>query len=186
MLQGCLCQQFLSSHSLTLEFSAYRMLSFEHEPESVLENEAYKILWDFSNQIDHVIEARRPDLVLVDNNERSCKIIDLAVPGDSRIEENEKDKIEKYQDLGRELQKIWNVKVKIIPLVVGSLDAIPKQFGNRLKQIGITAAQVQKTVLLETARILRKVLKSKAAGCGLISTVISSIVLLCVSSIIII
>ena len=45
-------------------------------------------------------------------------------------------KIEKYQDLGRESQKIWNVKVKIIPLVVGSFGAIPKQFGNRLKQIG--------------------------------------------------
>ena len=54
-----------------------------------------------------------------------------------------KDKIEKYQGLGRELQKIWNVKVKIIPLVVGSLGAIPKQFGNRLKQIGITAGTVQ-------------------------------------------
>ena len=63
--------------------------------------------------------------------------------------------------LGRELQKIWNVKVKIIPLGVGSLGAIPKQFGNRLKQIGITAgaAQVQKTVLLGRARILRKVLE---------------------------
>ena len=63
--------------------------------------------------------------------------------------------------MGRELQKIWNVKVKIIPLVVGSLGAIPKQFDNRLKQIGITAgtAQVQKTVLLGTARTLRKVLE---------------------------
>ena len=62
--------------------------------------------------------------------------------------------------MGRELQKIWNVRVKIIPMVVGSLGGIPKQFGNRLKQIGITAgtAQVQKTVLLGTARILRKVL----------------------------
>ena len=70
-------------------------------------------------------------------------------------------KIEKYQDLGRELQKIWNVKVKIKPLVVGSVGAIPKQFGNRLKQIGITAgtAQVQKTVLLGMVRILRKVLE---------------------------
>ena len=49
--------------------------------------------------------------------------------------------------------------MKIIPLVVGSLGAIPKQFGNRLKQIGITAgtAQVQKTVLPGTARILRNV-----------------------------
>ena len=118
-------------------------------------------MWDFSIQTDHVIEARRPDLVVVDKKERSSKIIDFAVPGDSRIEEKEKDKIEKYQELGRELQKIWNVKVKIIPLVVGSLGAIPKQFGNRLKQIGIAVgtAQVQKTVLLGTARILRKVLE---------------------------
>ena len=118
-------------------------------------------MWYFSIQIVHVIEAWRPDLLVVDKKERSTKIIDFAVPGDSRIEEKEKDKIKKSQDLGRELQKIWNVKVKIIPLVVGSLGAIPKQFGNRLKQIGITAgtAQVQKTVLLRTARILRKVLK---------------------------
>ena len=79
---------------------------YEHEAESVLENEDYKILWDFSIQTDHVIEVRRPDLVLVDKKERSCKIIDFAVPRDSRIEEKKKDKIEKYQDLGRELQKI--------------------------------------------------------------------------------
>ena len=51
--------------------------------------------------------------------------------------------------------------MKIIPLVVGSLGAVPKQFGNRLKQIGITAGttQIQKTVFLGTARILRKFLK---------------------------
>ena len=118
-------------------------------------------MWNVSIQTGHVIEAQRPDLVAVDKKERSCKIIDFAVPGDSRIEEKEKDKIEKYQELGRELQKIWNVEVKIIPLVVGSLGAIPKQFGYRLKQISTTAgtAQVQKTVLLGTARILRKVLE---------------------------
>ena len=126
-----------------------------------MENEDYNILWDFSIQTNHVIEAWRPDLVLVDKNKRISKIIDFTVPGYSRTEKTEKDKIEKYQDLGRELPKIWNVKVKIIPLVVVSLRAIPKQFSNRLKQIGITAgtAQVQKTVLPGTARILRKVLK---------------------------
>ena len=76
-------------------------------------------MWDFCIQTDHVIETQRPDLVVVDKKERSCKAIDFAVFGDSRIEKKEKDKIEKYQDLGRELQKIWNVKVKIILLVVG-------------------------------------------------------------------
>ena len=97
-------------------------------------------------------------MVVVDKKERISKIIDFAVPGDSRIEEKEKYKIEKYQDFGRELQKIWNVKVKIITLVIGSLGATPKQFSNRLKQLSITArtTQVQKRVLLGTARILTK------------------------------
>ena len=72
-------------------------------------------------------------MVVVNKKERSCKIIDFAVPGDSTIDKKEKDKIEKYQDLGKELQKIWNLKVKIISLVVGSLGAIAKQFSNRLK-----------------------------------------------------
>ena len=61
----------------------------------------------------------------------------------SRIEEKEKNKIEKYQDFGRELQKIWNVKVNIISLVVGFLGAIRKQFGKRLKQISITVGTTQ-------------------------------------------
>ena len=64
---------------------------------------------DFSIQTDHVTEAQRPDLVVVDK-ERSCKIIDFAVPGDSRIEEKEKDKIEKYQDFGRELRRYGTLK----------------------------------------------------------------------------
>ena len=57
--------------------------------------------------------------------------------------------------------------MKIILLVAGFLGAMPKQFGNRLKQIGIKAgtAQVQKTVLLGIARILRKVLE--IYGCWL-------------------
>ena len=45
-------------------------------------------------------------MTVVDKKEISCKIIDFAAPRDSRIEEKEKDKIEKYQELGRELQKI--------------------------------------------------------------------------------
>ena len=51
--------------------------------------------------------------------------------------------------------------MKIISLVVGSLGAILKQFGNRLKEIGVTAeiGQVHKTDLLGTAIILRTVLK---------------------------
>ena len=40
---------------------------YMHKPESVLENETHKILWDFEIQTDHLIPARRPDLVLINN-----------------------------------------------------------------------------------------------------------------------
>ena len=76
---------------------------YEHEPGSVLENEDYKILCDFSIQTDHIIEARRPNLVVVDKKERSCKVIDFAVPGDSRIEAKEKDR--KISRVGRGVTK---------------------------------------------------------------------------------
>ena len=46
------------------------------------------------------------DLVVVDKKRRICKIIDFVVPRDSGIEEKQKEKTEKYQDLRRELQKI--------------------------------------------------------------------------------
>ena len=68
-----------------------------------MESEDHKILWDFSIQNDYVIEARRPDLVVTEKKRRTCKIIEFAVPGYSRIEEKEKEKIEKYQDIRKEL-----------------------------------------------------------------------------------
>ena len=82
--------------------------SYKHESGSVLEKEDYKIFWNFGTQTD-VIEARRPDLVVVDKKRRACKLIDFAVPGGSRIKEKEKEKIEKYQDPRRDIQKVWNV-----------------------------------------------------------------------------
>ena len=47
-------------------------------------------MWNFSIQTDHLIEAWRPDLVVIDKKERSWKINDFAVPGDSRTGEKEK------------------------------------------------------------------------------------------------
>ena len=40
-------------------------LWYEHEPENVVEKESLKILWDFTIQCDHMIEAKRPDTAVV-------------------------------------------------------------------------------------------------------------------------
>ena len=81
---------------------------YQHEPEAVKENEKCKILWDVSIQTDRVIEARRPDMVVVDKGNKCCEIIDFAIPYDSKTELKEQEKIEKYQDLRGQLKKMRN------------------------------------------------------------------------------
>ena len=78
---------------------------YDHVPESVLEKDDYKLLWDFSVRTDHEIGARRPELMIIDKRDRSCQIIDVAIPEDGRVREKEDEKIEKYQDLAREVQR---------------------------------------------------------------------------------
>ena len=134
---------------------------YKYEPEKVVENYSWKILWDFTIQTDHVIEARRPDMVTIDKIKNECKIVDFAFSFDSRIEEKEKDKMKGYNDLKRELKKIWDMPVKVIPVVVGALGTTPKKLKQRLSDIGIETRIVesQKTTILYCARILRNVLE---------------------------
>ena len=69
-------------------------------------------------QCDHVIEARRPDIVVVNKQERKCTIIDIAVPADKRTGQKENEKVEKYQDLKREIARTWNMRtVKVVQLL---------------------------------------------------------------------
>ena len=108
------------------------------------------------------ITARRPGFVVVDKDKKTCQLIDIACPGDKRVKEKEDEKFFKYQDLARELRKIWNMEVKVIPIVIGVLGTIPARLKDNLKEIVIPvkASQSEKSVLLGTARILRKVLEA--------------------------
>ena len=62
-------------------------------------------LWtDFNINTDYEIEHRRPDIVVEQKSETECLIIDIAVPGDTRIKQKEQENIEKYQDQKEKLQ----------------------------------------------------------------------------------
>ena len=107
------------------------------------------------------MEAKRPDLILVDKKTKSCVIIDVAVPDDCRIHEKEIEKIEKYQNLKRELKRLWSLKkVEVVLVLVGALGRMSKGFSGWKDTLGIklNVAMVQKSILLGTARLHRKVL----------------------------
>ena len=108
-----------------------------------------------------MLEAKRPDMIVVEKRNKCCKIIDFAIPYDRRIEEKEVEKVVKYQDLARELKKFWKMETMVIPIVIGTFGTVPKDLKRRLENIGIQTKidELQKSVILNTARILRKVLE---------------------------
>ena len=107
-----------------------------HNPESVLENEMQKVLWDFEIQTDHLISVRWLDWVIV-NKKRTCQIVNFAVPVDHRVKQKESKKRDKYVDLARKLKKLWNMKVTVIPIVNGALSTVTKGFVHGLENMGI-------------------------------------------------
>ena len=109
------------------------------------------------------IEHRRPDIVVVNKKESTCDTIDVVVPGDKRVNLKEIEKIENYSELRREVKKIWQLKeVRVIPIVIGSLGTISNKFENGLEKLNLKSSieLMQKTALLGTAKIIRKVLEN--------------------------
>ena len=96
--------------------------------------------------------------MLVDKSKKSCHITNLAIPKDSGVKEKEAEKVEKYQNLARELRRMWDVKTKV---VLGTLGTVPLRLKSNLKDIGVDTSitLMQKPALLGSTRILRKVKK---------------------------
>ena len=88
--------------------------------------------------------------------------MDFAVPADHRVKVKESEKIDKYLDLARELKKIWNMRVKVVPIVIGALGTVPKGLERSLDELEIRGRieTIQTTALLRSARILRRVLET--------------------------
>ena len=80
-----------------------------------------------------------------------CKIVDFAVPADHRIKLKECEKRDKYLDLARELKKLWNMKVTIIPIVIGAFGTVTKGLLNGLEdlEVGGRVETIQTTALLK-------------------------------------
>ena len=68
---------------------------------------------------------------------RTCRIVNFAVPADHRIKLKESEMKNKYLDLARELKKLWNMKVTIIPVMVGAFGSVPKVLLTELEDLEI-------------------------------------------------
>ena len=135
---------------------------YKYAPPPVLENGRATLYWDRSIITDRTIVANRPNIVLVVRSERRAVLVDITVPHDENLVKAEKDKLSKYLDLAHEVTAMWDVNSTIIvPIVVSANGLIAKSLDQHLKSLSLDGwikGQIQKAVVLDTARIVRRFL----------------------------
>jgi len=111
-------------------------------------------------QSDRSIPNNKPDIIIRDNEKGTCMLIGVSISGDRNVIKKEAEKILKYKDLTIEIQRMWNVKTKVIPVTIGVTGTVSKSFRKYVSNIPgkHEVKELQKTAILGTAHILRKVL----------------------------
>jgi len=135
---------------------------YEHVPKSVEISQGGKvtILWNQQGQTDRTLPNNKPDIIIRDNEKGTYMLKDVAISGDRNVIKKEAEKILKYKGLTIEIQRMWSVKTKVIPVIIGATGTISKSFRKYVSNIRgkHEVKELQKTAILGTAHILRKVL----------------------------
>ena len=114
-------------------------------------------MWDVSVITDRTVLANRPDVVLHDKTEKTCLLIDVAIPDDSDGNTKETEKLSKYEDQEAEVSRMCKVKTKTVPVIIGALGTINKGLDQNLQLIPdhLSATELQKNTLMSTAHSIR-------------------------------
>ena len=88
-----------------------------------------------NSKTDRTIPNNEADIIIRDNEKRTCMLIDVAVSGDRNVIKKEAEKILKYKDLTIEIQRMWNVKTKVITVIIGATGTISKSFRKYVSNI---------------------------------------------------
>ena len=120
------------------------------------------LCWLASGDVNSPGRRREPPAALLERSARSSVTGRCWCCGGPRKNLKESEKKGKYLDLARELKKLWNMKVRIVPIVIGALGTKIKGLLKSMEdlEVGGREETIQTTALLRTARILRRVLET--------------------------
>nr|CAI5858087.1 unnamed protein product [Callosobruchus analis] len=131
--------------------------------ESVVENERCRIYWNYSFPTLELVQANKPDIVLLDHQQKTMFVIEFSAPAEVNIVSKEEEKRTKYQELLGQLRRLWpDYAVSLLVMVIGSLGGMRNTLLSALRAIPvcraaahILAARMQKAVILGSLRLLR-------------------------------
>ena len=110
---------YASTYARTQGYNWTKKHWYVYVPKSVETGQGGKvtILWNQQVQTDRTIPSNQPDIIIHDNEKRTCMLINVAISGDRNVIKKEAVEILKYKDLTIEIQCMWNVKTKVIPVI---------------------------------------------------------------------
>jgi hypothetical protein len=85
------------------------------------EHEDITVLWNQGIQTDREVLANRPDMIIKNKMDKTCLLIDVAIPSYKNIIQKEAEKKLKYENLSIEIQRMWNMKCFVIPVIIGAV-----------------------------------------------------------------
>jgi hypothetical protein len=132
-----------------------------HMPKPACEQGGVTVLWNQAVHTDREVTAYRPDIIIKNKKEKTCTLIDVAIPADRNVVQKEAEKKLKHNSLGIEIQRMWNLKCTIIPVVIGATGIVTKSIRKNLEAIPgkHSIDSIQKTAILGTSHVIRKVLQ---------------------------
>jgi len=133
-------------------------------PKPVCEEGDVTVLWNQVVHTDREVTANRPDKIIKNKKEKTCTLIDVAIPADRNDVQKEVVKKLKYKSLCTEMQRIWNLKCMIVPVIIGATGIVTRSFKKNFETIPgkHSIDSLQKTAILGTSCIIRKVLQCEA------------------------
>jgi hypothetical protein len=131
-------------------------------PKPVTEHENITVLWNQGIQTDREVLANGPDIIVKNKKDKTCLLIDVAIPSDKNVIQKEAEKKLKFKNLSIEIQRMWNMKCFVIPLIIGATGIVNKSLKEYLESTRTTVNRFPaKTAVLGTSHIIRKVLQAE-------------------------
>jgi hypothetical protein len=65
--------------------------------------------------------------------EKFCLLISIAISDDSKFNTKETEKLSKYEVLENNINRMWEVRTKIVPVIIGALGIIKKGLEQKLQ-----------------------------------------------------
>ena len=102
--------------------------------------------------------------IIKNNKEKTCALIDVAIPADRNAVQKEAEKKLKYKSLCIEMQRMWNLKCTIVPVIIGATGMVTRSLKKNLETVPgkHLTDSLQKTAILGTSHTIRKVLQCEA------------------------